>query len=57
MILQASWEAILGVAAVGLSTSGSAGLIWIYFISWMGFIFINISMAEMASMAPTSGGQ
>ncbi|ORY59965.1 amino acid/polyamine transporter I [Pseudomassariella vexata] len=28
-----------------------------FFICWMGFILINTSMAEMASMAPTTGGQ
>ncbi|KAH7030603.1 amino acid/polyamine transporter I [Microdochium trichocladiopsis] len=57
MILMASWEAALSVAIIGLINGGSAGLIWGYFICWMGFILVNTSMAEMGSMAPTSGGQ
>ncbi|KAH7362789.1 amino acid/polyamine transporter I [Plectosphaerella cucumerina] len=47
MILMASWEFSLSLT----------GLIWMYFICWMGFMLVNASMAEMASMAPTTGGQ
>ncbi|KAI0126747.1 amino acid/polyamine transporter I [Xylariales sp. AK1849] len=57
MILQQSWEASLSVAAIGLKDGGSAGLIWVYLVCWIGFIFVNLSMAEQASMAPTTGGQ
>jgi choline transport protein len=32
-------------------------MIWMYLIVWIGFICVNTSMAEMGSMAPTSGGQ
>ncbi|KAJ3498429.1 hypothetical protein NLG97_g1133 [Lecanicillium saksenae] len=57
MILMASWEFSLSVATIGLINGGTAGLIWMFFICWMGFFVVNTSMAEMASMAPTSGGQ
>ncbi|KAM6508466.1 hypothetical protein FALCPG4_018317 [Fusarium falciforme] len=57
MILMASWEFSLSVATVGLINGGTAGLIWMFFICWVGFLLVNSSMAEMASMAPTTGGQ
>ncbi|KAF2256486.1 amino acid transporter [Trematosphaeria pertusa] len=57
MILMASWETMLGTSTIGLIDGGTAGLIWMYLICWIGFICVNTSMAEMGSMAPTSGGQ
>ncbi|KAM0186757.1 hypothetical protein ACHAPI_011541 [Fusarium lateritium] len=51
MILMASWEFSLSVSTIGLLNGGTAGLIWMFFICWMGFILVNTSMAEMASMA------
>jgi hypothetical protein len=41
----------------GLSNGGSAGLITSFFLSWFGFLAVMTSMAELASMAPTSAGQ
>lgn len=41
----------------GLINGGAAGLFWSYIWTFVGFIFIVLSLAEMASMAPTSGGQ
>lgn len=57
MILQQSWEACLSVASIALVNGGTAGFIWMYLICWIAFVFINTSMAEMGSMAPTTGGQ
>ncbi|KAG7416715.1 putative amino-acid permease [Fusarium oxysporum f. sp. raphani] len=57
MILMASWEFSLSVSTIGLINGGTAGTIWMFFVCWMGFLFVNTSMAEMASMAPTTGGQ
>lgn len=57
MILMQSWEAVLSVASIGLQNGGTAGMIWMYLVCWAGFGFVNVSMAEMASMAPTTGGQ
>ncbi len=50
-----TWEAVLATVAFGLGNGGPGGLIWTYIATWIGFIFISLSMAEMASMAPTSG--
>jgi amino acid transporter len=41
----------------GLLNGGLAGLFWGYIWTFIGFVFIVMSLAEMASMAPTSGGQ
>ncbi|KAJ4387736.1 hypothetical protein N0V93_008336 [Gnomoniopsis smithogilvyi] len=57
MLLIASWEAVLACSILGLINGGTGGLIWMYLICWISFIFVYLSMAEMASMAPTSGGQ
>ncbi|UZP32315.1 hypothetical protein NXS19_000131 [Fusarium pseudograminearum] len=57
MILMCSWEFSLSVSTIGLVNGGTAGLIWMFFICWIGFLLVNTSMAEMASMAPTTGGQ
>lgn len=45
------------IATIGLVNGGSAGLIWVYLICWIGFMLVNTSLAEMGSMAPTTGGQ
>ncbi|EXJ77510.1 hypothetical protein A1O3_09737 [Capronia epimyces CBS 606.96] len=57
MILMNTWQALLGTVAFGLGNGGTAGLIYLYIIVVVFFFFVNISMAEMASMAPTAGGQ
>lgn len=41
----------------GLVNGGLAGLFWSYVWTFLGFSLIIMSLAEMASMAPTSGGQ
>lgn len=50
MILMCTWENTLLLAAIGLTEGGKAGFVWIFFIAWTSFIFINTSMAEMGSM-------
>lgn len=40
------------MATIALANGGSAGLIWMFLICWIGFLLVNISMAEMGSMAP-----
>ncbi|MCJ1378530.1 hypothetical protein MMC17_001629 [Xylographa soralifera] len=44
-------------AEFGLINGGTAGLIWGYLITWAGYSLVFASIAEMAAMAPTSGGQ
>ncbi|EXJ63331.1 uncharacterized protein A1O5_11652 [Cladophialophora psammophila CBS 110553] len=57
MILMNTWQALLGTIAFGLGNGGTAGLIYLYIVVVIFFTLVNISMAEMASMAPTAGGQ
>ncbi|KAF2473755.1 amino acid transporter [Lindgomyces ingoldianus] len=57
MVILATWEAELATSVYSLGNGGTAGLIWGYLIVMTGFGFVAASMAEMASMAPTSGGQ
>lgn len=57
MILMCTWEVALGTSFFALFNGGTAGFIWLHLVTWIGFLLINTSMAEMASMAPTSGGQ
>ncbi|KAJ5592033.1 uncharacterized protein N7459_002402 [Penicillium hispanicum] len=56
-VLQATWEFILISNSQGLQNGGLAGLLWSFVWTFIGFGFIIVSLAEMASMAPTSGGQ
>ncbi|XHG04932.1 hypothetical protein AWENTII_008186 [Aspergillus wentii] len=55
--LIATWEVVLTLLAQGLTDGGTAGLIWGFLIVACGFLLVFLSLAEMASMAPTSGGQ
>ena len=56
-VIMATWEFLLTANSQGLQNGGLAGLFWSYIWTIMGFGLIIASMAEMASMAPTSGGQ
>ena len=40
-----------------LTDGGTAGLVWGYVAIVIGFMLVSSSLAEMASMAPTSAGQ
>ena len=44
-------------AIIPLTNGGTAGGVWMYLIVIIGLCFSTLSMAEMASMAPTAGGQ
>ncbi|KAF2151847.1 amino acid transporter [Myriangium duriaei CBS 260.36] len=52
-----TWEGLLAGTAGALANGGSAGLIWTYLASFICFGAVILSLAEMASMCPTSGGQ
>ncbi|KAJ2984347.1 hypothetical protein NQ176_g3 [Zarea fungicola] len=56
-ILMCSWESLLSTASLALTNGGSAGLIYTWLVAWAGFNAVYASMAEMASLAPTTGGQ
>ncbi|KAF2824350.1 amino acid transporter [Ophiobolus disseminans] len=57
MVMLSTWEVVLATSVFALSNGGTAGLIWGYLIVMVGFGFVVASLAEMASMAPTAGGQ
>ena len=57
MILQSSWESTLLVAGYGLTNGGTASTIWMTVFVITGVMCMICPMAEMASMAPTAGGQ
>ncbi|KAF2766876.1 amino acid transporter [Teratosphaeria nubilosa] len=57
MVLMATWEAQFSASTFSLTNGGTAGAIWIYVGTFVGFLAAIASMAEMASMAPTTGGQ
>jgi choline transport protein len=56
-ILQATWECTLLANWPGLLNGGTAGIIWTTIAVWFFMIGLIASIAEMASMAPNSGGQ
>ncbi|KAJ6191028.1 hypothetical protein N7519_001049 [Penicillium mononematosum] len=55
--LMATWESILLTSTYGLTDGGRAGMVYVYIGSFVGFFSAVISMAEIASISPTSGGQ
>ncbi|KAJ3495730.1 hypothetical protein NLG97_g3179 [Lecanicillium saksenae] len=52
-----TWEATLVLSAQGLANGGYAGVVYGYLIVWIGNISVFTTLSELASMAPTSGGQ
>lgn len=56
-ILQATWENVLLSTWFGLYNGGTAGVIWCTIAVWLLMLCMIASLAEMASMAPTAGGQ
>ncbi|KAH0287410.1 amino acid transporter, partial [Aureobasidium sp. EXF-3399] len=56
-VLMATWQALIGSASFSLINGGLAGSIWSYIATWICTITVTLSLAEMSSMAPTSGGQ
>ena len=57
MILGCSWEFALINVVLTLSNGGKAGSIYMLLVAIVGAFFTCLSMAEMASIAPTAGGQ
>ncbi|KAH6870177.1 amino acid/polyamine transporter I [Alternaria rosae] len=57
MVLMATWETILTTLIIPLTNGGTGGAIVMFLVTAVGMGFVIVSMAEMASMAPTSGGQ
>ncbi|KAF9077332.1 amino acid/polyamine transporter I [Rhodocollybia butyracea] len=56
-IYLATWEYVLVSLSVGFPNGGFAGLFWCFIVTVCCYATIVASLAEMESMAPTSGGQ
>lgn len=52
-----TWASVLSSASYVLPNGGLPAMIWMYLVTLVGFGCAIFCMAEMASMAPTSGGQ
>ncbi|KAL2434640.1 putative amino-acid permease C15C4.04c [Exophiala dermatitidis] len=52
-----TWEITLASSTFGLINGGLPGLVWAYFFVWIGYCTVFASIAELASMMPTAGGQ
>jgi hypothetical protein len=55
-VLMITWEAVFNSASYVIINGGLAGMVWMYIVTFVGFGAAILAMAEMASMAPTSGG-
>lgn len=56
-VYMASWEFVLVSLSVGFSNGGFAGLLWCFVTTVLAYSTVVASLAEMASMAPTAGGE
>jgi choline transport protein len=56
-IYMATWEFVLVSLSAGLINGGLAGLFWMFLGTVLCYSTVVLSLAEMESMAPTSGGQ
>lgn len=55
--VMASWEGILVTSIGGFINGGPAGDIWGFLFNWIGTLATFTTIGELASMAPTVGGQ
>ncbi|KAI1083703.1 amino acid/polyamine transporter I [Whalleya microplaca] len=56
-IYMATWEFVLLSLGLGLVNGGFGGLFWTFILTVTCYASVVASLAEMESMAPTSGGQ
>ncbi|KAK4209727.1 amino acid/polyamine transporter I [Rhypophila decipiens] len=52
-----TWEGMFVISTSSLLNGGPAGLLWGYLIVWVGMMSTYAVLSELASMAPTAGGQ
>lgn len=52
-----TWEAALSLFAQAYQNGGPAGAVYSFIFVWLGNICLFSTLSELASMAPTSGGQ
>ncbi|KAJ7872058.1 amino acid permease [Mycena leptocephala] len=56
-IAMSTWVFVVSASTTGLTNGGTGGYIAVYIASCFVYFSIVISLAEMASIAPTAGGQ
>ncbi|KAL9064200.1 MAG: hypothetical protein Q9161_009020 [Pseudevernia consocians] len=52
-----TWEGVLVLFAEGFTNGGPAGLVYGFIVAWIGTSSIFLTISELASLAPTAGGQ
>ncbi|KAI1277947.1 amino acid transporter [Xylaria sp. FL0933] len=52
-----SWEGVLLTSVPTLLVGGAAGVVWGFVGNWIGILSVYAALAELASIAPTAGGQ
>lgn len=57
VVAQGGWVYAPYDATLVLANGNSGGVIVMQIVNYFGFFFIILSLAEMASIAPTAGGQ
>ncbi|OQN95236.1 hypothetical protein B0A48_18628, partial [Cryoendolithus antarcticus] len=55
--VMASWEVLLVLFKLILIDGGTPNLFWGFIVDACGMLFVYASLAELASMSPTAGGQ
>ena len=55
--LMITWEGLVNAFQAGLENGGPAGLIYGFFVTWIGVFSQAFVMAEMGAMIPLAGGQ
>ncbi len=55
--IMVTWEGMCAVFLQGFSNGGPAGLIYGFLAVWLGTMCLFATLGELASMAPTAGGQ
>ncbi|PYH32211.1 amino acid permease [Aspergillus neoniger CBS 115656] len=55
--MMCTWEAVLTANPAAMTDGGPATLVYGFIFCWIGALLTAASLAEMASMAPTSAGQ
>ncbi|KAJ5975504.1 amino acid transporter [Penicillium waksmanii] len=53
----ATWEGLLDTFVIALTNGGPAGAVYAFIFAWTGTTCCFLLLSELASMAPTSGGQ
>ncbi len=56
-VVMSTWVFVINASTSGLAAGGTGGFIAVYIGSSFAYFTVVLSLAEMASIAPTAGGQ